>query len=64
MRVAGKEINDECTKCSEMLQCELFLQGHGIRRVRERVAEMFKCQMRHSEMRKKQKGHVNTNGNN
>ena len=31
MRIAGKEINDECVHCGEILECKLFKQGHGIR---------------------------------
>lgn len=27
MRIAGKEINDECVHCGEILECELFKQG-------------------------------------
>lgn len=53
MKVAGKEINDECTRCSEMLQCELFKQGHGIHCMRENVVEMIKCQIKHSEKKNK-----------
>lgn len=51
MLVAGKEIKDECSKCEEILQCELFRQGHGIHRKRENVTEMIKCQMRHMDKR-------------
>lgn len=42
MQIYGKEIKDECSKCGEVLQCELFLQGHGIKRDRENVTEMVK----------------------
>ena len=28
MKVFGKEINDECSKCGNILECELFRQGH------------------------------------
>ena len=41
MRIAGKEINDECTKCGK------FRQGHGIRQERSNVAKLFECQMEH-----------------
>lgn len=43
MQIYGKEIKDECSKCGEVLQCELFLQGHGIKRDRENVTEMVKA---------------------
>ena len=46
-----KEIKDECSKCGEVLQCELFLQGHGIKRDRENVTEMVSCQMEHQKSR-------------
>lgn len=52
MRVAGKEINDECQYCGEMLQCELFRRGHGIKCERDNITEMIKCQMAHREKRK------------
>lgn len=52
MLVAGKEIMDACTECEEMLQCELFLQGHGIRRKRENVTEMLRCQIERFEAKK------------
>ena len=51
MRIAGKEINDECTKCGKSLECELFRQGHGIRQERSNIAELFKCQMDHRRRR-------------
>ena len=41
----------ECSKCGEVLQCELFLQGHGIKRDRENVTEMVSCQMKHQKIR-------------
>ncbi len=53
MRIAGKEIHDECIECGEMLQCELFRKGHGIKGKREDVSEMVKCQMKHQEKRTK-----------
>lgn len=28
MQIAGKEIKDECSKCGNILECELFRQGH------------------------------------
>lgn len=51
MQIFGKEIKDECSKCGEVLQCELFLQGHGIKRDRENVTEMVSCQMKHQKSR-------------
>lgn len=53
MRIAGKEINDECQYCGNVLQCELFRKGHGIKCKRESVVEMIKCQMEHRENRNK-----------
>nr|DAV18983.1 MAG TPA: hypothetical protein [Bacteriophage sp.] len=49
MEIAGKQINDECTKCAELLQCELFKQGHGIRQPRSNIRQMLECQMKHRE---------------
>ena len=51
MKIYGKEIKDECQYCGEVLQCELFLQGHGIKRDRENVTEMVSCQMNHQKKR-------------
>lgn len=51
MRIAGKEINDECVNCGEILECKLFKQGHGIKQERTNVAQMFSCQMKHREKR-------------
>ena len=51
MKVFGKEINDECSKCGNILECELFRQGHGLRQERENVAKMIECQMKHREER-------------
>jgi hypothetical protein len=53
MKIAGKEINDECVHCGEILECELFKQGHGIRQERMNVVQMIKCQMKHREKRSK-----------
>ena len=47
MEVCGKKINDECSKCGNILECELFRQGHGIKQERENIAKMIACQMRH-----------------
>ena len=49
MKIMGKEINDECSKCGNILECELFRQGHGIKQERENVAKMIECQMKHRE---------------
>lgn len=54
MRIAGKEIHDECQYCGKVLECELLRQGHGIRRKRENVAAMIRCQIEHQEEREKQ----------
>lgn len=51
MKIAGKEIKDECQYCGEILQCELFRQGHGIRQARTNIVEMVRCQIRHEEKR-------------
>lgn len=51
MKIAGKEIKDECQYCGEILQCELFRQGHGVRQKRSNIAEMVRCQIRHEEKR-------------
>lgn len=51
MQIYGKDIKDECSKCGEVLQCELFLQGHGIKRNRENVSGMVSCQMKHQKSR-------------
>lgn len=53
MKIFGKEINDECSKCGNILECELFRQGHGIKQERENVAKMIECQMKHRESREK-----------
>lgn len=53
MEVCGKEINDECSRCGNILECELFRQGHGIKQERENVAKMIECQMNHRKGREK-----------
>lgn len=53
MKIAGKNIKDECQYCGEILQCELFRKGHGIKCERENVVEMIKCQLNHKEKRNK-----------
>lgn len=51
MKVAGKEINDECQYCGEILQCVLFRQGHGVRQERNNIADMVRCQINHKKKR-------------
>lgn len=51
MKIYGKEITDECQYCGDVLQCELFLQGHGIKQERSNITEMFACQMDHNNKR-------------
>lgn len=51
MKISGKEIKDECRYCGEILQCELFQQGHGIKQKRCNVTEMLRCQFEHKEKR-------------
>lgn len=52
MRIAGREINDSCQYCEELLQCELFRKGHGIGGKRESITEMLRCQIEREERRK------------
>ena len=49
MRLAGKEIKDECEKCGEILVCELTRQGHGICQPRTNITQMVECQISHKE---------------
>lgn len=51
MEICGKEIKDECSNCGNILECELFRQGHGIKQERENIAKMIACQMKHREKR-------------
>ena len=53
MRIAGKEINDECSRCGNILECELVRQGHGIKQERENIAKMIECQIKHREGKEK-----------
>lgn len=53
MKIKGRETNDECSECGAVLQCELFLDGHGIHRDRKNFAEMIACQFKHKEKREK-----------
>ena len=49
MRLAGKEIKDECEKCGEILVCELTRQGHGIGQPRTNITQMVEYQISHKE---------------
>lgn len=49
MLIGGKEVTDECSKCGQVLDCELFKQGHGIHQERSHIAQMIACQMKHRE---------------
>ena len=51
MEVCGKEIKDECSKCGQILECELFCQGHGIKQERGNITKMIACQIRHRQKR-------------
>lgn len=53
MQIFGKEINDECKYCGDILECELFRQGHGIKQPRSNISQLFSCQMNHAEKREK-----------
>ncbi len=55
MKISGKEIKDECQYCGEILQCELFRQGHGIGQKRNNIVDMLNCQFDHRENREKRK---------
>ena len=37
MKIFGKEITDECQNCGNVLECELFRKGHGIKQDCENV---------------------------
>ena len=52
MKFGRKEIDDECTKCGRMFECELFKTGHGIDCQRSNVTDMVKCQFEHLDNRK------------
>lgn len=49
MRLGGKEINDECKNCGDVLVCELTRQGHGIGQPRTNITQMVECQISHKE---------------
>lgn len=51
IEVCWKEIKDECSSCGQILECELFRQGHGIKQERENITKMIACQMRHRQKR-------------
>lgn len=52
MKIGRKEITDECEKCGNIFECELFKQGHGIDCQRSNVTDMVKCQFEHLDNRK------------
>lgn len=64
MKIAGKEIRDECQYCGDVFQCKLFLQGHGIRQERINVSKMVQCQLDHREKRENISEHVRSNKEN
>lgn len=47
-----KDIKDECSKCGNILECELCKQGHGIKQERSNVSKMIGCQIDHRKKRK------------
>lgn len=51
MIISGKDITDECQHCGEVLDCDLFKQGHGIKQERNNISAMLRCQMEHKEKR-------------
>lgn len=51
MLIYGKQITDECQYCGDVLQCELFKDGHGIHRERKRIPQMVDCQIGHRHKR-------------
>lgn len=52
MKFGRKEITDECTKCGDIFQCELFKTGHGIDCEISNVTDMVRCQFEHLDKRK------------
>lgn len=59
MLIGGKEIKDECSRCGNILQCELCRQGHGIRQDRKNIAKMINCQLDHHDQREKKEMRTN-----
>ena len=51
MLIFGKQITDECSKSVQVLECELFRQGHGIKCDRQNISKMLECQFEHREKR-------------
>lgn len=51
MLIFGKQITDECSRCGQVLECELFRQGHGIKCDRQNISKMLECQFNHREKR-------------
>ncbi len=62
MLIGGKEIKDECSRCGNILQCELCRQGHGIRQDRKNIAKMINCQLDHHDQREKKEMRTNVQG--
>ena len=62
MLIGGKEIKDECSRCGNILQCELCRQGHGIRQDRKNIAKMINCQLDHHNQREKKEMRTNVQG--
>ncbi len=53
MRISGREITDECSRCGNILDCELFVKGHGIHGKRCELAKLVECQLEHKKERTK-----------
>lgn len=51
MLIFGKQITDECSRCGQVLECELFRQGHGVKCDRQNISKMLECQFEHREKR-------------
>lgn len=49
-----KDIKDECSKCGDLLTCELCRQGHGIKQPHTNIAKLVECQFNHKEKREKE----------
>lgn len=62
MLIGGKEIKDECSRCGNILQCELCRQGHGNRQDRKNIAKMINCQLDHHDQREKKEMRTNVQG--
>lgn len=51
MKIAGKEIKGECAFCGNVLQCELFKNGYGIKTERKNISQLLECQFKHYDKR-------------